>query len=75
LLRFLLLLQVTAGAGRRGEETDLGRPVARPFSQRRVNPRAASDGGAWEDAPPLFLRWQKGFPAISGFLGTVFVIF
>jgi hypothetical protein len=20
-----------------------------------VNPRAASDGGAWEDAPPLFL--------------------
>jgi len=71
----LLLLQVTAGAGRRGEETDLGRPVARPFSQRRVNPRAASDGGAWEDAPPLFLRWQKGFPAISGFLGTVFVIF
>jgi hypothetical protein len=40
LLRFLLLLQVTAGAGRRGEETDLGRPVVRPFSQRRVNPRA-----------------------------------
>jgi hypothetical protein len=39
-----------------------------------VNPRAASDGGAWEDAPPLFLRWQKGFPAISGFLGTVFFV-
>jgi hypothetical protein len=28
-------------------------------------------GGAWKDAPPLFLRWQKGFPAISGVLGTV----
>jgi len=23
--------------------------------RRRVGSRAASDGGAWEDAPPLFL--------------------
>jgi hypothetical protein len=36
-----------------------------------VNPRAASDGGAWEDAPPLFMLFQKGFPAISGVLGTI----
>jgi len=46
-------------------------PVFRPFSRRRVKPRAATGGRAWKDAPPLFLRWQKGFPAISGVLGTV----
>jgi hypothetical protein len=32
--------------------------------RRRVNPRAASDGGAWEDAPPLFMLFQNGFPAL-----------
>jgi hypothetical protein len=25
-----------------------------------------SCGGAWGDTPPLFLRLQKAFPAISG---------
>ena len=39
----------------RGEEAVTDPLVARLFSLRRVNPRAASDGGAWEDAPPLFL--------------------
>jgi hypothetical protein len=29
-----------------------------------VNPRVASGEGAWEDAPPLFLQFQKDFPAI-----------
>jgi hypothetical protein len=29
-----------------------------------VNPRAASGYGAWEDAPPLFMLFQKGFPAL-----------
>jgi len=41
-------------------------PHAVWISRRRVNPRAASGGGAWGDAPPLFLRLQKAFPAISG---------
>jgi hypothetical protein len=50
-----------------------------------VNPRAASGGGAWEDAPPLFQRPEtfqplflqipKGFPAVSCyFLGVGSVI-
>jgi hypothetical protein len=43
-----------------------------------VNPRAASDGGAWEDAPPLFLL-SFGFtelvPTLLGiFLNGCFVI-
>jgi hypothetical protein len=41
-----------------------------------VNPRAASDGRAWEDAPPLFLL-SFGFtelvPALD-FLNCCFVI-
>jgi hypothetical protein len=37
---------------RRGEEASFGRLLSR----LRVNPRAASDGGAWKDAPPLFLH-------------------
>jgi hypothetical protein len=36
--------------------------------RRRVNPRAATRGKtrrhAWEDAPPLFMLFQKGFPAL-----------
>jgi len=64
------ILQVTPARTGRGEEA-----VADPcFFGVLCGPRAASDGGAWEDAPPLFLRWQKGFPAISGFLGTVFFV-
>jgi hypothetical protein len=38
------------------------------FQRRRVNPRAASGGGEWEDAPPLFLRFQKDFPVIFKFV-------
>ncbi|KAJ6957442.1 hypothetical protein NC653_039404 [Populus alba x Populus x berolinensis] len=36
-----------------GEEA-ITAPNAAQISWRRVNPRAASDGGAWEDAPPAF---------------------
>jgi hypothetical protein len=40
-----------------------------------VNPRAASGGGVWEDAPPLFLRFQKDFLAIPRVFRGCFVIF
>ena len=50
----------------KGKEAEPDPPVFRPFSRWRVNPRAANGGGAWEDAPPLFLRFQKDFPAIPG---------
>ena len=36
----------------KGKEVEPDPPIFRPFSPRRVNPRAASGGGAWEDAPP-----------------------
>jgi len=36
-----------------------------------VNPGAASGGGAWGDAPPLILRLQKVFNAISVVLGAI----
>ena len=50
----------------KGKEAEPDPPVFRPFSRWRVNPSAANGGGAWEDAPPLFLRFQKDFPAIPG---------
>jgi hypothetical protein len=31
-----------------------------------VNPRAASGGGAWEDAPPLFLHIPEAFGCFRG---------
>jgi hypothetical protein len=40
-----------------------------------MNPRPASGDGAWEDAPPLFLQFQKDFPAIAGVFRGCFVIF
>ena len=48
-------------------------PVCPGFQQRRVNPRAASGGGAWEDAPPVFMRVQMSFPAIPGVFRDYFV--
>ena len=59
---------------REGEEERKQWPtllLAWVFLRRRVNPRAASGGGTWGDAPPLFLRLQKAFPAISGVLGAI----
>jgi hypothetical protein len=50
LLRFFVVLQVAASPAvqkGRGEEANFGRLLSR----RRVNPRAASSGGAWKDAP------------------------
>jgi hypothetical protein len=38
-----------------------------------VKPRAASGGGAWEDAPPVFLREQKAIPVISDCFGADFL--
>jgi len=56
----LIVLQVTVchrrrGKGR-GEEAAPDAPAAWNFLRLRVGPRAASDGGAWKDAPPLFSR-------------------
>jgi len=28
-----------------------------------VNPHAANSGGAWEDAPPLFIAVPEGLPS------------
>jgi len=70
----------------REEEKRLSQiPLFSSCLRRRVNPRAASGGGAWEDAPPLFQRPEtfqplflqipKGFPAVSCyFLGVGSVI-
>ena len=75
----LCVFLVVAGGGdlhrRRGKEEEK-KPLQAPlffqvFQRRRMNPRATSDGGAWEDASFLFLRVQKSFPAISRILGTV----
>ena len=49
-------------------------PVSGFFSRRGVNPRAASGGGAWEDASPLFMLFQKGSQHYYGFLNGYFVI-
>ena len=35
------------------EEEGVPDPLVSGLHLRRVNPRAASGGGAWEDAPPL----------------------
>jgi len=72
LAAFLFVLQVTAGVGRQGGgRSSRSTGFCHLHRRRRVSPRAASVGGAWEDAPPLFMLFQKGFPAISGVLGTV----
>jgi len=47
----------------KGKEVEPDPPVFRPFLRRRVNPRAASSGGAWEDAPPLFIAVPEGLPS------------
>jgi len=39
----------------RGGGSRFGSPLLPTFSRRRMNPRVANDGGAWGDAPPLFL--------------------
>ena len=59
----------------KGKEAELDPPAFRPFSRWRMNPRPASGDGAWEDAPPLFLQFQKDFPAIAGVFRGCFVIF
>jgi hypothetical protein len=53
--------------------------------RRRVEPRATTGGargttrhhrwGAWEDAPPLFMLFQKGFPALLWSFEGLFCIF
>jgi hypothetical protein len=49
-----LVLQVAGGlGGQRGKET-FQSPCFFEFSS----------GGAWKDAPPLFMLFQKGFPAL-----------
>lgn len=50
------LLQVTAGVGRLRRGSQSSPPCCWVFLRRHVNPRAASDGGAWGDAPPVLLR-------------------
>jgi hypothetical protein len=67
---------LTAGVGRQR-----GRRHSRPpgffwsFQLRRVNPRAASGGGAWEDASPLFMLSRRASQHCYGFLRGYFVIF
>jgi len=56
-------VQVTAGE-EEGKKTFRISPAVWFFSRRRVNPRAASGGGAWNNAPPLF-------PRPENFLDTV----
>ena len=55
----------------KGKEAEPDPPAFRPFSRRRVNPSAASGDGA----SPLFLQFQKDFPAIAGVFRGCFVIF
>jgi hypothetical protein len=73
-LCFPLQVEVAASAG---EEEGRISPAA-CFSRRRVNPRAASGGGAWNNTPPLFLL-SFGFtelvPALLWILNGCFVIF
>ena len=78
-MRFLLVAG-DGGLHRRwgeeeGEKPRQIHPASCSCLRRRVNPRAASEGGAWEDAPELFMRVQKSFPAISGVLRDHFVNF
>ena len=61
---------------RRGKEEEKKvlqiHPVSCFYLRRHVNPRTASDGGAWEDAPPLFHVVPEEFPStVMDYLGTV----
>jgi hypothetical protein len=71
----LFLLQVTevanVGAGREREKK---LRISVQFAGLR-GPTRRHRWGAWEDAPPLFLRFQKDFPAIPGVFRGCFVIF
>ena len=62
----------------RGEEGVPDPLVVALHRRRRVNPRAASDGGAWEDAPPMLLL-SFAFTELSlhcyRFFRVYFVIF
>jgi hypothetical protein len=60
-----------ARRGRR-EEAVTDPPARLDFLRRRVERRAASDGGAWRDAPLVFLRVQKAIPVISDCFGANF---
>jgi hypothetical protein len=54
---FLLLqvmVVVTADRERKRRKTLQAPLFFQVFQRRRVNPRAASSGGSWKDAPPLF---------------------
>jgi len=62
----VFFLQVTV-IGTIGREEKRGRSQFWPAAFRwRVSPRAASDGGAWEDAPVA-----EGFPCNFWSLGTI----
>jgi len=72
-LRFLLQVEVAVTAG---EEEGRISPCCL-FFRRRVNPRAARGGGAWNNAPPLFLLsfgFAKLVPALLWTLNGCFVI-
>jgi hypothetical protein len=45
------------------------------FWQRRVGSHATNGGVHRDDAPPLFLQFQKASSTIPGFLGICVVIF
>jgi hypothetical protein len=73
-LRFWLILQVTAGEEKKREEVDPAPLLMSFFSWRRVSSRAASGGGACKDAPPLF--WlAEGLPCNFWSFRDCFVIF
>jgi len=65
-------MQVTVGEeGKKSFQTPL---VAWIFLRRRVNPRAASGGGAWRRHAATVLVVQKAFPVILDCFGAIFVI-
>ena len=54
-----LVLQVTASQERRREEAISDIPCCLDFLRRRVNPRAASNGGAWRRLAATVFVAQK----------------
>jgi len=52
---FLFVTGLCRRGKERGRKSFQIHTFFRPFSRRRVGSRAASGGGAWEDAPPLFM--------------------
>jgi len=75
-LCFLLQVEVAVTVGEEEGRSRFGSPLLPVFFLRRhVNPRAASDGGAWRRRTAAVLVVQKAFPVIPDCFGAILYFF